>query len=164
MEIYLLRHGIAGDAKAGMPDADRALTDEGKKKLRAVLGVAKAAGVAPDLILTSPLKRAAETAKMAAQALGCGQEPVPTPALAPDGEPETIWEEIRGRRDSKQLLLAGHEPLLSCLAAYLLGGPASMIDVKKGALVRIDVEALGPRPRGVLRWLLTPRLAAASPS
>lgn len=161
MEVYLLRHGIAETRGAAVPDAERALTPEGRKKLRVVLKVAARAGVSPDVILTSPLRRAVETAQMAAEALGFKGEIETTRALAPEGSPEEIWSEIRRLKDANQVVLAGHEPLIGCFAAYLVGGPAGMIDVKKGSIIRIDVESLGPRPRGMLRWILTPALAEA---
>jgi phosphohistidine phosphatase len=162
MEIYLLRHGIAEAAQAGMQDADRALTSEGKKKLHTVLRVAKQAGVEPTLILTSPYRRAVETARIAAQELDYKGELIPTPELTPDSEPDKIWGEIRTHSDSAQLLLATHEPIMGELASYLLGAPGSMIEVRKGALIRIDIESFGPRPRGVLCWMLTPKLAGAA--
>ena len=62
MQIYLLRHGIAEDAKPGRPDSERALTDEGRAKLRRVLKRARTADVTPSLILSSPYRRAMETA------------------------------------------------------------------------------------------------------
>ena len=161
MQIYLLRHGIAEDDRPGMPDADRALTEEGRKKLFRVLKTARSAGVRPDLVLTSPFKRAVETATIAAEALGCGEAPVPCPELTPGGEPEEVWSEIRNHRGCAQILLASHEPLTGYLAAYLVGGPQGMIHVKKGSIIRIDVEALGMRPRGILVWILTPKLAEA---
>jgi len=58
------------------------------------------------------------------------------------------------------LLLVGHEPLFGLLFAYLLGEPGLLIDFKKGALARIDIESFGPQPRGVQRWFLPPKLAA----
>lgn len=159
MQIYLLRHGIAEDTSPSGRDADRRLTPEGKKKLTAVLKNAAAAGVKPSLILSSPLIRARQTAELAAKGLGCREQILITAALEPGGDPEQAWSEIRLHRDEPQLLLAGHEPLFGRLAAYLLNAPTLEIDFKKGALLRIDCESLGPRPRGVLRWLLAPRLA-----
>lgn len=159
MEIYLLRHGIAEDPKPGSPDASRALTPEGKKKLREVLQLAGSGGLSPAVILTSPLRRALETAEIAAKELGCKNPPIQTKALSPSGGSEQIWQEIRNHRNAAQVLLSGHEPLLSITAAYLLGSLSLALDFKKGAIVRIDVEQPGPIPRGVLKWMLTPRLA-----
>ncbi len=70
MQVYLLRHGIAEDGGAGVDDASRALTPEGRKKLQQVLRAAVKAGVVPSLIVSSPLKRAVQTAAMAKSALG----------------------------------------------------------------------------------------------
>ena len=64
MRIYLLRHGIAEEG-IGKRDSERALTDEGKKKLRDLLNLAKHAGVEPSLVMSSPYRRAQETAEAA---------------------------------------------------------------------------------------------------
>jgi len=157
MEIYVLRHGIAEDAGAGVPDSERALTDAGREKLRRVLDRARAAGVKPSLILTSPYRRALETAQMAGQVLGCGKV-VESQALVPGSTPEEIWDAIRERRREASLLLSGHEPLLGLTIAYLLGAPALQVDLKKAALVRVDQESFSGAPRGILKWMLTPRL------
>ena len=162
MEIYLLRHGIAEEAPPGSPDAERALTAEGKKKLVEVLRVAKAAGVRPSLILTSPYRRAVETAEIAKFALGFKGRLLRTRALQPMAAPEDLWEELRVHKDQPQVLLAGHEPLLGQAAGHLLGVTELHIDFKKGALVRLDVEQFDPRPSAVLKWMLVPRLATAA--
>jgi phosphohistidine phosphatase len=156
MEIYLLRHGIAEPGKPGMKDADRALTPEGREKLKRVLRRAKGAGVAPSSILSSPYRRALETAKIAADSLGHRNQVIETAALVPNAAPQEVWEEIRSRREEPSLLLASHEPLLSSTLALLLGNPALQVDMKKAALARVDCDRFGPEPRGVLKWLLTP--------
>lgn len=160
MQIYLLRHGIAEDARAGTSDGDRALTKEGVEKLKKVLNVAREAGVSPSLILTSPLRRAVETAQVAAEVLGTKQPLVRTEALVPSASPEAVWGEIRAHRTEKAILLASHEPLLSGTLSYLLGSSRVLVELKKGALVRIDTSEFGAAPRGLLQWLLTPKLAA----
>jgi phosphohistidine phosphatase len=159
MEIYLLRHGIAEDGRPGKRDADRALTDEGSKKLRVIMKRVREAGVEPSLILTSPLKRAVQTAEIAAEVLGYKGDLLRTKALEPDSAPSDVWDEIRMHREEPRLLLAGHEPLFSALSAHLLGTPSLLVDFRKGALIRIDVDSVGAQPRGVLRWFLTPKLA-----
>ncbi len=161
MEIYLLRHGIAESARPGMKDSDRALTEEGRVKLRRVLKRAKEAGAEPDLILSSPYRRATETADLAAEALCYQGKIVQTPALAPNASPFEAWDEIRRRDGQSSVLLAGHEPLMSALMAFLLGNPAMQVDMKKAALARLDCERLGPEPQAILKWLLTPATAGA---
>ena len=158
MRVYILRHGIAEDAPPGGADADRALTQEGKQKLRSVLDRARRAGACPSIILTSPLKRAVETAEMAASILDVADDLVRTNALVPSGSPERVWKEIRARK-ADEVLIAGHEPLLSTLVAFLLGCDALMVRMKKGALVCVDVEEEGTQPHGMLNWMLIPKLA-----
>lgn len=159
MRIYVLRHAIAEPRRAGKPDAQRKLTAAGRQKLSRVLDRAKAAGVRPSVILSSPLARALETAGMASQTLGYRGRVARTEALDPASDPQKLWEEIRARKDAKSLLVTGHEPHLSAAIAYLLGTPALSLDLKKGALARIDVDSFDGEPKGVLKWILTPALA-----
>ncbi len=156
MQIYLLRHGIAEDAKPGQPDSERALTGDGRDKLRRVLKRARTADLDPSLILASPYRRALETAAVVAEVAGYKGEIVRTRALVPEASPFEAWEEIRLRKGERAILLASHEPLMSSMAAFLLDSPALHVEMKKAALVRIDCERFGPKPAGVLKWMLTP--------
>jgi phosphohistidine phosphatase len=160
MELYLLRHGIAEDAAPGGRDADRALTAEGKKKLRELLRVAAGADVRPSMIVTSPYRRARETAVIAAKALGYKDELLEANALVPHAHIHELWEEVKIHRQESQLLLVSHEPLLSMAAAFLLRAAEMRIDFKKGALMRIDLEGFSAQPAGVLKWFLTSRLVS----
>src|ERR1035437_4125044 len=106
MQIYLLRHGIAEDAKPGHPDAERPLTAEGREKLRRVLKRARTADLDPSLILSSPYRRAIETAAVAAEVLAYKGEIVRTSALVPEASPYDVWEEIRNRKNERGILLS----------------------------------------------------------
>jgi len=150
MQIYLLRHGIAEDGKPGRPDSERALTDEGRAKLRRVLRRARSADVSPSLILSSTYRRAIETAEEAADVLRYKGDVVRSGAFAPEASAAQAWEEIRLHQAEPAVLVASHEPLMSSAVAYLLGYPGVSVDMKKAGLVRIDVDRLGPEPRGVL--------------
>ena len=158
MQVYLLRHGVAEDARPGVNDADRALTPEGKQKLREILRVAAAAEVLPTLLLSSPLKRALQTAEVAKEILGSKTDIVRSKALMPGSTVDQTWDEIRTHRDEAQILLVGHEPLFSHLSAFLLGTPSLKIDFKKGAILRVDFESFPPQPHGLLRWYVTAKL------
>ena len=161
MQVYLLRHGIAENGKPGSADSERALVPEGKRKLKEVLSVAKSAGAKPTLVLISPFLRAAETAEIAISVLGLKKDDlVQTQSLLPTSDVRDAWEEIRVYKDELALLLVGHEPLFGRLFAYLLGEPDLLVDFKKGALARIDLDSFGPQPKGVLRWFIPPKLAA----
>jgi phosphohistidine phosphatase len=155
----LLRHGIAENGAPGRPDSERALTDEGREKLRRVLARARDAGASPSLILSSPYRRALETAEVAAGVLGYEGKVVKSRNLVPEASPFDAWEEIRARPAERAVLLASHEPLMSSMAAFLLASPALSVDMKKAALVRVDCDRAGPEPKGVLKWMLTPATA-----
>ena len=156
MILYLVRHGIAEDQSPG-GDELRALTDEGRSKLEDLFGRAAKAGIQPDRILTSPYKRAAQTARLAAKLLA-GPDPIETRALVPHASPRDVWDEVRSNQDANELLCASHEPLLSSTVSHLLNAPTLRVDVKKGAMIAIEFEALRAEPRGVLRWMLIPKL------
>jgi phosphohistidine phosphatase len=159
VELYLLRHGIAEETASSGRDADRTLTEEGRDKLRRVLKRARAAGVRPSLILSSPYKRAVETAEIAGRELDYEGKIVRVKSLTPDSSPPDVWAEIRERRGEAAILLAGHEPLFSATVAFLLGCSREIVNFRKGALARIDVESFGPSPAGVLQWLITAKLS-----
>ena len=160
MQIYVLRHGVAEDPGPGQSDASRRLTDKGKSKLRTILTRAREAGVAPDVILTSPLVRARETAMIAKEELGFGGELLETEVLVPFSTSVKVWEEIRSDyRDSARILVVGHDPLFSDFVCFLTGAPAGRIIMKKGALALVEVESSGPAPHGTLIWLLTAKTA-----
>ena len=160
MQVYLLRHGVAAEARAGSADADRALTEEGRRKLRQVLEMARDAGVHPTLMLSSPLKRAIQTAETAQQVLGYKNDILRTKALVPGSSVNQVWDEMRVHRDEASLMLVGHNPLFSELAGYLLGSQDIEIEFKKGAILRVDLEDFRLQPKGILRWYFTAKLAA----
>lgn len=155
--LYLLRHGIAEDPRPGMADEERALTPEGVSRTRrAVQGLA-GLGVRPDVVLSSPLRRAAETADIAVDVLGVAAV-TPYPPLAAGGEPVAILDGLRPWRRAAQILLVGHQPDLGDLASYLLTGSAGRahLPFKKAGAAAISVAELPPRAPGVLEWFLPP--------
>lgn len=159
MQVHLLRHAIAEDPAPGMRDRDRDLTREGVDKLRAVLRFAPKTGIDPAIIASSPYLRARETARIAAEVLRCKDRLQEWACLTPESDPEAVWTEIRVHKDAPQLLLVGHQPLFSGLTAYLLGDRSLRIDFKKSAWARIDIDRFGPAPRGILKWMLPPKMA-----
>ena len=120
---------------------------------------ARTADVSPTLILSSPYRRALETAEVAVDVFHYTGEILRSRAFVPEASPQQAWEEIRRHgTEEESVLIASHEPLMSTLTAFLLGCPALQVDMKKAALVRIDVDHFGADPRGVLKWMLTPGL------
>jgi phosphohistidine phosphatase len=161
MHVYLLRHGIAEDDRPGLTDAERSLTPEGRRRLRQVLKAVSESGLKLPLILSSPLKRAIQTAELAKDVLKCEQPVLKTKALTPGSTPELVWDEIRAHRTEEALMLVGHNPLFDSLAPFLLGAPSLQVDFKKGAILRVDMESFNSQPRGILRWYLTAKLSAS---
>ena len=164
MELYIFRHGIAEDGRPGRPDPDRQLTADGREKTAAVAKMARRTGVRPSLILSSPYIRAHQTAQIAADELEFKGNILHADSLVPDSTPEDVWRTIRDHAHEAAILLAGHEPLLSHLVAYLLNAPSLRVEMKKSALVRIDVDSpsggrVGP-PHGTLRWMMVPKMTS----
>ncbi|HWE48990.1 MAG TPA: phosphohistidine phosphatase SixA [Bryobacteraceae bacterium] len=159
MELYLFRHGIAEDRMPGHPDSSRQLTEEGRKKTALVAKMARASGVKPSLIISSPFDRAMQTAEAAAKEFGYEGKILQSRTLVPDGSPHVVWNELRNYPEEPAILLAGHEPLLSQLTAHLLSAPSLQVEMKKSAMVRIDIDSRRTAPQGVLRWMIVPALA-----
>jgi phosphohistidine phosphatase len=159
MELYLLRHGSAEDRSATGRDSDRVLSAEGVAGLERMLVLAHGAGVRPSLILSSPYARAVQTAEIAARVLeNGGKILIKSPVFAPDSSPFRAWEEIRLHDGEGSILVAAHEPLLSSTVAWLAGSTRVMVRFVPAAMVRIDFDALGPHPAGVMRWMISPEL------
>ena len=156
MQIYILRHGEAESHESANSDASRALTPKGKTDVRQVLKTARDAGMTVDRIISSPLVRARQTAGIAGKLFGI-EDVAETKGLLPGATPQTIWRELTELRDVESVLLAGHEPHVSRLVQFILEA-AIALDFKKSGLVRIDSEARPGPPRGVLKWMITPRL------
>lgn len=158
MNLYILRHAIAEDGSPTLPDSQRRLTPDGARKMRKEAKGIKELELDFDLILTSPYLRAKETAEIVAKALDCEENLTITPALAADGNPKELIEEIRRKyHKEKHILLVGHEPYLSNLVSLLLSGQTSLsITLKKGGLCALSVGSLHYGRCATLEWLLAP--------
>ena len=156
MRLVIVRHAIAvARGTPGLPDADRALTPRGVKRFRtAARGLARALPP-PDFILTSPWKRARQTADLLSAAWG-GPKPRDTSALAGGGF-EALARVLPKKR-SATVALVGHEPWLSELVARLLGGARpERLEFRKGGVAIVDLESL-LEGGGKLVAYLPPRL------
>lgn len=154
MELYFFRHGHAEDAQG--PDFDdfaRKLTDKGVERTQAAARALQKLGVKPARIYTSPRLRARQTAEILSSTLG----------IAPEAReevnfgfnPQSIPALINDLPSDLAVMFVGHEPDLSITVGALVGG--GEIEMKKGSVVRVDLLARTPL-RGVLLWVLTPRV------
>jgi phosphohistidine phosphatase len=155
--IYVLRHGIAGPVPAGMSDSDRALTTEGKRRMEHVAAGLKRLGIAPDVILSSPLRRAQETAAIVASVLVHELAVETYDRLAPGHEAAEVLRGLLRYRSARHLMLVGHQPGLGQLISQVLtGSPALLaLELKKGGAAAIAAAKIPPSSAGVLQWLLT---------
>lgn len=158
--LYLMRHGIAEDPSAAVPDAERALTPEGIRKTTQVAEGLRALEVRLDAVMSSPLRRAQETARIVGKVLAPDCEVQVTPVLASGAAAATIASELRLPRRATRVLLVGHQPDFGELASYLLTGSAhrAPLPFKKAAVAAIEVDALPPRSSGMLHWFAPPGL------
>jgi phosphohistidine phosphatase len=161
MELYLVRHGIAAERGKEWPDdSKRPLTAKGIARMGKITAGLKALDVGFDLILTSPLVRARQTADLLHQGLGGSTPLEEIPLLAPGGTPADLVGHLRSRKKSNRIALVGHEPDLGQLAAFLIGARAPLV-FKKGGVCRIDFEKVPPVPPGQLVWFALPRMLRA---
>lgn len=156
----IIRHGPAG-ARAeweaeGRDDRLRPLTVQGKKEMRRVTeGLATlVSGI--DLLATSPLVRAVQTAEIVSSQYDC--DPVTVEALAPGNDPDKAVKWLQGQR-GEVVAVVGHEPDLSTLACYLLTGKSSsFLTLKKSGSCLLDLDDAAEPGKARLEWLLVPRV------
>jgi phosphohistidine phosphatase len=166
MELYFVRHGLAGDGNPGDPsDDDRPLTPDGQIKTRRIADRLNLL-ISVDLIVTSPLRRAQQTAQILRLA-GLGDRLERLPGLAPGGSIEDWLAWLDGEmpdRRGKAIALVGHQPDLGHWAEQLIWGRAPAADpdrlvIKKAGVVGLHLPDKGsPIGRSQLFWLAPPRL------
>ena len=160
MQLYVVRHGIAVDREDPKCPADpeRYLTQEGAEKTaEAAKGIAEIGSV-PDLMLTSPYVRAAQTADLFAAALGYSKQKIrKTDFLLPGAEPQHLFRELARDKDLSTVYIFGHAPQLDELIAMALGSKHHLTSLKKAGVALLELKRLVP-PSGVLLWLATPKL------
>lgn len=157
MNIYILRHAIAVPrGTPGYPNDDRPLNDEGIEKMKKNSeGITKIINNV-DEIISSPLKRALETAKITARALNYKKEIILTEHLIAGSRLTNLYNFLM-KYENESLMLVGHEPHIGYLASNLVGTTESVIEFKKGGICLIEIENLPPVSPGILKWNLTPK-------
>ena len=157
MDLILLRHGKAEDQAASGGDRERALVAKGFAQAARAGALLKGAGLLPDLVLSSPLRRARETAETFCTAAGL-DGPLIQPWLASGMRAENALIELQAFANFRRVAIVGHEPDLSSLIEWLLGATGGSIDIKKGSLTCVEFSP--PRSRGRLLFLVPPALTS----
>ncbi len=159
MQVILIRHGKAEDAaewaREHSTDVKRPLTRKGEREMAdAAEGLAELVETI-DVLASSPLTRAIQTAEIVGVAYG-GLEIVVCDELKPGRKPELLMRWLRERGKAKVVAVVGHEPGLSRCAGYMLGGAAkSVVEMKKGGACLIKFEGEPAAGRGVMKWLMS---------
>jgi len=160
VQLHFLRHAHAGDAaKWAAPDFDRPLSDKGRRQAGALGAHLDALELRFDVIVSSPLIRARQTAELVAESLGMTIEIDDRLSGMGGGLGLSGLEALlRDHGDPLRPILVGHDPDFSELVSRLAGAPD--IPMRKGAFARIDTERPIQAGAGILAWLVPPEIIA----
>jgi phosphohistidine phosphatase len=159
MKLLLIRHAIAEEredfARTGRDDRQRPLTDEGRKKMKQNARGLKALVPGIDLLATSPLTRAAQTAAVVDSVYGDLEE-VEIEELAPEASPEDFLRWLRQQK-AETVAVVGHEPSISLILSWLLtGNERRLFSFRKGGAVLLEFPDEPAPGTATLLWALTP--------
>lgn len=157
MELVVLRHGKAEDSN---PEGDgaRNLLEKGRRQARDAGLLLKTSGLLPEIVLSSPLVRARQTAEEFCQAAGI-PGPVIQNWLASGMAAQTALNELVGFREFSRVAIVGHEPDFSELLQWILGAHGNAIEMKKGSIACVRI--FPPAKAGTLLYLAPPAVTEA---
>jgi phosphohistidine phosphatase len=160
MELLIIRHAIAfeRDLDRWPDDALRPLSPAGIRRSHEAAAGLKELCKEPERLLTSPLVRARQTAKILTKVAGWPQAKI-APELKP-GEGAAAVLTLLAKDRSKRIAIVGHQPDLSALltACLLKDGDSLRIDLKKNAVACLSFDGCARAGRAALKWLATPRM------
>jgi len=160
MKLYFLRHGEAASANGITikSDAERPLTKEGIEILKIQGKAFEKLNIQPDIIWTSPLVRARQTAEVVAKQLDLEDRIVETPKLACGAGLDSIREIVDTKPHVQSAMFVGHEPDFSTIIGKLIARSGATVEMKKGGIALVETEFPILAGAGVLMWLLTPKV------
>ena len=159
MDVILIRHAKAGnrDPNSWPDDDERPLTAEGQVEHRAVMRAAKKMGVKFDFLVTSPLKRARESADIVGQVYRWAEEPQVAAEIGHGYSVAAVVKLLAKFPPDSRVALVGHEPDFSGLATALIGGKTGLgIQLKKSGIAGVRFEGPAEAGTGTLLFLLKP--------
>jgi phosphohistidine phosphatase len=164
MDLYLIRHADAlplGE-RGITEDVNRPLSEKGEAQSPLVAATLQRQGVELNLLVTSPLVRARQTAEGVIHHLKPAPEIQVCEDLAPGGKAKKLARFLR-ERSAEQIGLVGHAPDLNELAAWLIGSRKAQIEIAKAGLACISCPDKPRKAGGMLVWLVTPEWYAEKP-
>jgi len=156
--LYFLRHGDAGQAWASNDEA-RPLSAEGEAALLAAAATWRRLKLRPEVVITSPLVRARQTADLLCQGISCADEPIVDERLAPGASWGDLARAMADHPAAARVCFVGHEPDFSQIVALLTG--AASVRMRKGGLACVEFYGVPEPGGGELAWLLDPDLYAS---
>jgi phosphohistidine phosphatase len=160
VNIFVLRHGEAGTrVSIASKDFERPLTETGKNDIEKIANSMLQLGVSFDKVISSPLKRAKETAEILTKVYEKQSPKLEVwEELRPEGSRSELLQKLSKQKQDTDVLLVGHEPYLSTLIGEIISGSSiARILLKKGGVAKVQIVSFSPKVTGELRWLLTPR-------
>jgi len=159
MVIYFLRHANAGQKHFSNPanDEKRSIDKVGEEQSHDVGRALAFIGATANVIISSPLTRAVQTAEIVAQEIGYEERLVLDDALRPEATFDQFKALINRHKDKAAIMVVGHDPSMTEFVNRVLsgGGPLAAVEMKKGGMAKVEKELRRP---AVLRWLMTPKV------
>ena len=159
MVIYFLRHANAGQKhfSDAVKDEKRPIDKVGEEQSHDVGRALAALGVTVNVIISSPLARAMQTAVIVSQELGHEEKLVLDDALRPEATFEKFKALLNKYKDKASIMVVGHEPSMTEFVNRVLsgGGPLAVIEMKKGGVAKVEKDV---RRQAVLKWCMPPKV------
>lgn len=162
MIVYFVRHASAGQRKAhAAQDEKRALDRQGVVQAHQMGRLLAAVNVEVDAVISSPLKRATQTASLIANEIGYEQKIERDVSLRPDATFDSFRRLLANHERKEAIMVVGHNPTISEFLSAVLsrGGDIEIVELKKGSVAKVDMHS---NKAGALNWCVTPKLVQAA--
>lgn len=166
MDLYLIRHAeaIPRGSEDATPDEERPLTDQGIAQARLLAEVLRQRQIALELVVTSPLVRAHQTAERFLEAWGDSAPALEVcPRLAPGGKRRKLAAYL-SELHKQSVAVVGHEPDLGEFTAWLIGSRKAQVKLEKGGIALVQTPTELEKGSGTLVWLVTQAWLEGAPS
>jgi len=154
MILYILRHGIAADVAAS--DRERPLTPRGREQMGGLSEWMVKHQFIPEVVITSPLVRAAQTAEILSDAAGLEREDLVTSAiLSPGADPERLCKLLR-ENNQRSVAIVSHAPDVQVYTAFFTGG--GWLSFGRANIACLEINGPPAQENGMLRWFINPKM------
>jgi phosphohistidine phosphatase len=153
MDLYLIRHGDAESISLAKPDHNRELTAKGRESIRKAAEMWKKIIKSFDVIASSPLIRAVQTAEIIADVFNYKEEIIVEKKITSGSKPEDLIDFIKSL-DENNIAIIGHEPDLSRDLSALVSSSGMYAEFKRGYIAKIKFDGKVKSSRGILEFLI----------